>query len=184
MIFLPNKFERLVSALRNTIQRFILKNGITFRYLYILMLIFKAEAINSSEIYPMDLTDFSRKILSSVFIKKTEQDKLFNFSVDDVGGCVINPKLYLSLLLLLSRESDGIFIKLIGNKILIKSNKKTSLFINNEIKKISGVYLKEIKTDSVCIVFTPHRTDKDIMEIKKDWYDLTNPLSVINCYLS
>lgn len=184
LIFLPNKFEREVSILRNTIHNLILKNGITPRYIYMLSKIYKAEALNSNETIPTNLTEFTNKIFSAVYIKKKEKGEDFKFSTEDIGKCIINQKLYLSLILLLSKQTNKITFKKMDEKILISSKIRNIFYIKKEIEKLNAIYFLELKTNLICIVLTPHKTNKRQVKSEKDWLQITNPLSMINCYLS
>lgn len=184
LIFLPNKFERTVLVFRNTIHNLIYKNGIKPRYIYMLSKIYKAEALNSNELVPTNLTEFTNKILTAVYVKKKEKGKVFTFFTEDIGKCIINKKLYLSLILLLCKQSDKITIKKTGEKILIRSKINKAFHIEKEVKKLNGLYLGELKTNLVCIALTPHKTNKRQVKYEKDWLQITNPLSMINCYLS
>ncbi len=183
MIFLPNKFERLLSALRNTVQNLILRNGIKPRYLRMMMRIYKSESLFCDEIMPTDLKELSASVLRSAHIKKCEQGKRFSYSVGDIGDCIINPKLYISLLLLLCRGSEEIAIENISGKVVIKARKYRSCECEKEVMKLGGIFLKEIKSGDALVVLSPYKTDKRVVENKKDWLELTNPLSIINCYL-
>ena len=146
--------------------------------------IYKLDALKSNEIVPTNLTDFTNKIFTAVYIKKKESGKVFDFFTEDIGKCIINRKLYLSLILLLSKQTDKITVKKIGGKILIRSKINNIYHIEKEVKRLNGLYFREFKTNLICIVLTPHKTNKRQAKSEKDWLQITNPLSMINCYLS
>ena len=144
--------------------------------------VYKVEALYSNEISPTNLTEFTNKIFSAVYIKKKGEGKPFAFFTDDIGKCIINKKLYLSLMLLICKQSEEITVKKTNEKILIKSKITDFSYIEKEVKKINAIYLLELKTNLIYIVLTPHKTNKRQVKNEKDWCDITNPLSIINCY--
>ncbi len=147
------------------------------------MNIYKSESLFYNDRLPTDLKSFSSQILSAVYIKKLEQGKGFSYIIENMGDYIINQKLYLSLLLLLSRTSQKITIKNINEKIFIKAENCRFFECEKEIRKLGGIFLKEIKKGNICVILTASKTDKKVIENKKDWCEITNPLSVINCYL-
>ncbi|MBR4973095.1 MAG: hypothetical protein IKY45_01375 [Clostridia bacterium] len=180
---MPNKLERYTASLRNTVESLVIKNGITAKNRYMLMKIHRAEALYCDEVRPIDIYKFSNEILNWVFIKKTELAEKFIFSVEPFGNYIINIKAYLALLLSLSKKSSQINIKKYNNKILIKAYNADLIQNIFLIKKLGGIYFNETVNGVLYILIPATKTDKKSAKYKKDWTDLSNPLSVINCYL-
>ena len=148
------------------------------------MKIYRAEALYCNEAEPIDITVFSNEVLNSVFIKKTELAEEFFFSAQPVGNYNINIKAYYILLLSLSKKAKRIVIKDYNNEILIKAYKADLIENIILIKKLNGVYFKETVSDVLYILISATKTDKSGTQYKRDWKDLSNPLSAINCYLA
>ncbi len=147
------------------------------------MKIHRAEALYFNEAEPIDIACFSNEVLKAVFIKKTELAEEFFFSSEACGNYIINIKTYLALLLSLSKKAKQINIKKYNNKIVIKVYGANLIENVILIRKLGGIYFKETVNDILYILIPATKTDKSGAECKKDWTDLSNPLSVINCYL-
>jgi len=182
LIFLPNKFERYTAALRNTMQKRILKQGITTKNLMLLQKIHRAEAFITDVKNPCNLKSYCSTVLSFVYIRKTELNQKFEFSISVLGNYIINKKLFLSLILTLASKSESLAIKTYKNYICIKSSHQKISETLSLIKKLDGIYFLELKTNQLNILIPAVKTEKE--EIKKDQESFLGPLSVINFYIN
>ncbi len=147
------------------------------------MKIHKAEALYCNEAEPIDIAGLSNDVLNAVFIKKTEIGEKFFFSAEPVGNYIINIKVFFALLLSLSKKAKQINIKKHNNEILIKAYNADLIENALLIKKLGGIYFKETVNNVLYMIIPVTKTNKMSIEYKRDWTDLSNPLSVINCYL-
>ncbi len=184
MIFLTNKFELYTAILRNTITKLILKNGICESYLKMLKKIHIAEALNSTDTSPLNIKKFSSEILSSIHIKKIENDCLFRFSISVSGNFMINKKVFLALILSFSKGATFIDIKSFKSGICIRCDcleiPGQSMLI---MKKLNATCFYERKKGILNLLLFPTATNKKSLITAKDRDMLHGPLSVISYYL-
>jgi len=184
LIFLPNKFDIYCSALRNTMQNLILKNGYKKRYLCNLMKIHKAEALFSSYPEPCNIEQLSSEVLKAVFLKHLQQNISFRFKINKTGTFIIDKKLFLSLLLTLCKFAEKIEIGITNERLFIKSNPSKKPSIKKQLKKLNARCFYETKSRTALIILAPPKTQKPPIKTEKDWEYILNPLSVVNIYLS
>ena len=180
MIFLPNNFEILTCALRNTMQRLILKNGIKEKYLINLRKIHLAEALYSNQKLPVNIYDYSLSLLKAARDKKADTNKAFDFFVSYLDRVIINPKLFTAILLSICNKSSRISLSSDRGKLVIKAE----LNGNFQFRKIPDyTFLKEINSGRLVVIIDAEKTKKPAIKYETDSEFLLNPLSVINIYL-
>lgn len=184
MIFFTNKFEIYTAILRGTVMKLILKNGIQKKHLKMLKKIHTAEALNSQDLTPLNIKRFSSEILSFVYIKKVEDNSLFEFSTCVSGNFIVNKKAFLALILSLCENASFLNIKSFKSGIYITCDCfEIPKLLKLIIKKLDGAYFFERKKGIVNILLFPTVTNKRSHITAKDRDILHGPLSVINCYL-
>ena len=180
MIFLPKNFEILTCALRNTMQRLILKNGIKEKYLINLRKIHLAEALYSNQKLPVNIYDYSLSLLKAARDKKAGTNKGFDYSADFIDNVIINPKLYTAVLLSICNKSSRISLSSDRGKLVIKAE----LNGNFQFRKIPDyTFLKEINSGRLVVIINAEKTKKPAIKYETDSEYFLNPLSVINIYL-
>ena len=182
MIILPNKYERLSSALRIFIHKNSIKNGISQKQIKNMRKIVIFEALYChKESLPVDITEHASKLLSLIYIRKLQNLKTFSFSIDVKGTFMINPRLFSCLILSLCENCEKISISQQNKKIIItaKNPNKESLCL---AKAIKGLVLFEIKTKNLVIVFSPNTTDKKPIPCNLNLQSLINPFSAVNVF--
>lgn len=183
MIFLPNKYERLCSALRIYVHKSTLKKGILPRHIKNMrkIIIFEALGCHKNSV-PTDITELCSHLLSLIYLKKLKKGENFAFSIKADGRYMLNPHLFSCLILSLSENSDNIRILKRDEKIVImaKTPKKESLYI---AKAIKGLILLERKTNEVLIVLAPTATDKEPLPCGFNIEALSDPFSAVNVFI-
>lgn len=185
MIFLTNKFDIYAAILRNTVTKFILKNGPHTKYLKMLKKIHTFEAVNSKNFAPVNIKKLLAELLKCVYIKKIENDCFFSFSVTVCGNFMINKKAFLSLILSLAENASFLNIKTFKKGIYIKcDNFNRSKSFNLLVKKLKATYFYDRKNGIVSLLLFPDTTSKKSQITAKDRDSFHGPLSIINYYLS
>lgn len=184
MIFLPNKFERFLSALRVTVQNRILEKGITKKSIENLEKISLAEAIYYKDFKePVDIFDFSLPLLISAFTVSLNERKII-FDITATGNYILNPKLFEILILSLCKTASKIKIETIRQKIIIKANTKKNKTIQKIINALNGICFYEDRKTTLFIALPFEKTDKKAIKIKREWEYLNDPFSLVNIFLS
>jgi len=184
LIFLPNKFEKYTAGLRNIFQKLIIKNGIKKNYLVNLGKIYENEAIfSASFLIPTDAEKFFLSILKPIYIKKFLQKRTPQFFCNLSGNLILNRKLVAVLIFRILQKSDFIKICEERGKILIYSKVEYDLDISKIIKKLDGVFLKEVKEKRQLIILSFDKTEKKQKDSEEEFFSLQNPLSPVNYYL-
>ena len=182
MIFLPNKFERYIAALRNTIQISALKHGIGERQKSALKKIYIAESVLTPYLQPIDLKEYISNLILGVYTRLLSQNRQINPIIKVEGIFLINKKLFDCLILNICSVSDKIKIYTLKEKIIIRCNanvKSLELMIRN----INGSYLYELKSNSSIIVISAQRTEKTPNQTEREWEYIENPFSSVNIFL-
>lgn len=184
MIFLPNKFERYTSALRNYIHLSAIKQGITQRHLRLLSKIYAAEALFGREnVLPTDIKCLSENLLLAAQLYFLESGQVFHFKAKRTGNFLINPKLYTALLLSLCKKSTKAEVFTEKEKIIIKGV-GFNPYCKRFIKALNGGFIYERKTEALLIWLPAERTDKKAIETEKEWEFYLNPFSPVNIFLN
>ncbi len=177
MIILPNRFERYLKSLRLYTSFSISKHGFKDKHLKNLRKICLCEAF----LYKHELNVTSLKLLSFNLLTCISSAKSnFNFRLKLPQNVLINKKLYIILLVLLSNNSD--FLKLdFQNGILIKGNGdiKNSLSV---IKNLKSLCFFEIKTQKYLIFLPCEKTDKMPDFTESQWHFIYDKFSLLNIF--
>ncbi len=183
MIFLPNKYERYTSSLRNYIQKLYNINGSSQKLLLNFKKIYEFEALFlNNEKLPCDIKQLSSRILFASFTKQIDKNKNLEFSINTKENYILNIKVFSIILLRLARVSEKIDIFNSNGYILIKS--KTDCQIQTKfLKAINAFSLYEHNCKTLLIIINAEKTAKKSIDIKEEW-DIFNPFSPINLYLS
>ena len=182
MIILPNKYERLASALRIFVHKNSLKKGVSAKQIKNMRKIVIFEALKChNELLPIDITEHASKLLSLIYIRKLQNSKTFSFSIKTKGTFMINPRLFSCLILSLCENCEKIRISQLNEKIIItaKNPNKESLCL---AKAIKGLVLFERKTKNLSLVLSPDTTDKEPIPCGLDPQSLINPFSAVNVF--
>lgn len=186
MIFLPNFFERYTAALRKTVHISILKYGPKLKHFDNLRKIFIAEACYlAREEIPLNIGDFSSRILVSCYIKKLDNNAPFEFSINLNRNFMVNPKLFAALLLTLCKSSKSIWITTFNGKVILKSENNHSEYpyiLKRLVKALNGRLLYEIKTQKIMIILPFSATQKKPEEFIPCYHNLCDPFSAINIF--
>lgn len=183
MIFLPNKFERFLAALRITIQNDILKNGITENNLKNLEKINIAEALFYKDFKePVYIKELSFSLLCYSLPLLLPQNKNPYLKIDIYSNFLINKKLLAILFLKLIKASKRIEIKNHKSKIMISALDINSNNFKKLVLALGGTYFYHNK--KIIIVIPADKTDKKANPIKKEWVSLDNPFSLVNIFLN
>lgn len=184
MIFLPNKFEKYTAALRNLMQKFIIKNGIKPNYLENLRKIYEAETILVNRtLIPGNISDYLYKLLTAVLLKKSANDKPFYFNINIDGNYFYDKKVLSALILNICRQTEYLSINNFRGNIALKAEIVSTEKIKLLTKKADGIMFNEINTHTSLIILKLDYTEKTASDFE-DLYSLFhNPLSPVNFYL-
>lgn len=179
MIYYPKKVERLTGSLRILYHKFISKNGIKNNYLKSLRKIYEFEAINNSEIVPINPDKICGEILTALFINRDT-----DFLIDTKNNYLINKKAFIALFMNLSITTNYIEIIEIQNKLVLKGKFYISKQAKRLLNLLKATAFKDIKSHIYYILFNFPKTQKESEDFEQAYYLLQNPLSVINLYLT
>lgn len=183
MIFLPNKFERFLAALRITVQNDILKNGITKNNLKSLEKINIAEALFYKDFKePVDIEKLSFSLFCSSLPLLLSQNKYPYFKINISSNYLLNTKLFAFVFLILLKTAKSIEIKSRRAKIIISALDINLKNCKKLILALGGTYFYHNKR--IIIIIPADKTDKKANHIKKEWVSLDNPFSLVNIILN
>lgn len=187
MIFLPNSNERYISALRNHLHNFILKNGLSYEKIKLLKIINIYEALFLEDLLtPINIRYFTETIIKGAKYILTLYDIDIKINIFGNKQAEINIKAYRALLLLiicnLTNNSlkisvvieENILIKVVG----VKNNK----IIKKLCKILNGVYY--IFNNKMIINLPAKSSTKEEKNIDSEWHQISNPLSPVNVFLN
>lgn len=183
MIILPNKYERLASALRIFVHKNSLKNGVSEKQIKNMKKIIIFEALKChKELLPVDVTEHASKLLSLIYIKKLQSSKAFSFTIKTKGTFMLNPRLFSCLILSLSENCDKITVSQKNERIIItaKNPNKESLCL---AKAYKGLIFFERKTKNLILVLSPDTTDKASIPCNLELVALFDPFSAVNVFV-
>ncbi len=176
MIVLPNSFEKYLYNLRIYTSISILKHGILPRHLKNLKKIYVAEALLfSKNKLPTNLQLLNYNLLCCV-----KNIKQFNFFININKNVIINQKLYIALLLTLSKNSD--FLKIEYNDgIIIKGSGKIKK-CQKIIYYLKGYSFFDLKTEKFLIYIPCKTTAISPAPTISQWELLFDKFSVFNLF--
>ena len=179
MIYYPNKLEMYANFLRLIYQKLILKDSIKPKYLDKLRKIYEFESIISDNISPLDLEGFCSELFTAVIFYKP-----FNYNLLIKGNYLVNQKVLTCILLNVAKESKFIKIYIYKEKIIIKSKFTSNKMVEILVKKIGGIMLKSVNTETVYIQLNFEKTQKKTTDFHTAFYHCIDPLSPVNLYLN
>ncbi len=182
MIFLPNIWERYLSALRIAVNFSVSRHGLSRHHINSLKKIYKAEAVLISQPRPIDLRDFSLNLMLAVYKKLLSENKLILPLIYCEGVFIINKKLFEVLILNICSLSNIIKIYNHKEKIAIKCNCDVRNFAFL-IKALGGAYLYELKTNFSLIFIPAKQSQKLPVKTEREWEYTDNPFSSVNLFI-
>lgn len=183
MIFLPNKYERYIAALRNYLHNLNNKKNndkniaLRFKKIYE----FEALFLNIDKL-PCDVKLLSSKVLIHIYSKLIYKNINLDFTVKIKKNYILNIKLFTIVLTMLAVNSKYIKVCESESKIIIKCKTNTKLK-NKYLKGLNAYSFYDIRKNILLIVINAQITNKKSVEIKEEW-DILNPFSPINLILS
>ncbi|MGI6280108.1 MAG: hypothetical protein ACOYJS_06070, partial [Acutalibacteraceae bacterium] len=159
-------------------------NGIKQNYLESLRKIYEAETLLiNPTLIPGNISDYLYKLLTAVLLKKSGNNKSFDFYINVKGNYFYDKKVLSALILNICRQTDYLAITNIMGKIALKANLSKPEKLKKLIKKANGILFYEKKCKSLLIVLNLAGTEKTTADYE-DLYSLYyNPLSPVNFYL-
>ncbi len=185
MIYFPNKFEKMTASLRSLYQKLIIKNGLKPTYIKSLQKIIEAEAMyKPTEPEPINLKLFLNEILTAVFLRKIILNRNFDYYFKIENSFLIDIKIFTNLLLQICSETEYIEIFEKRKMLIIKAFVPKTQKINLLTKKLNGYVLRELKENTLYLIFNFQITDKKARDFEDANRLLQNPLSYVNLYIN
>ena len=183
-MFLPNKTERYLAALRETTSRFINKNGIKPKYLKMLKIIYETEAVLTEQNEkPIDISAAVHSLFTAVYLKKAAKTQKFEFSVNADGNYILDKKIFTVILLKICSLTEFIELFTSCGKIAVRFYGRAEKSTNRLLEKINATSLYECNTNCTVIVFNFTKTAKKTADFEGFYGHLENPFSAVNLYL-
>lgn len=185
MIFLPNKIERYIAALRLYLHQRILKNGVMEKHGPALRKIYIAEALLLNEnAVPINIQNLIYNLLDSVYIIKKEKEIHFSFNLAPLKNSIIKQKVFTAFLLELCRISSEINISQFAGNIIIKCEGEIPEYCILLLKKLGGITFYERKTNrTICAIPVIETEKTPIKQYETTESYVLNPLSIVNIFL-
>ncbi|MBR5222582.1 MAG: hypothetical protein IKV81_00240 [Clostridia bacterium] len=179
MIILPNSFERYLKSLRIYTSFSIAKQGLKPKHIKNLRKIELAEGF----LYKTDQNATAIKLLSVNLLSCISAIKpSFNFSVNINHNVLINKKLYVILIIMLSNNSDFLNIGF-KNGILIKGKGKIKNCLS-VIEALKGIAFFDLKTNKFLIFLPCEKTDKAATHTESQWHFIFDRFSLLNLFIN
>lgn len=178
MIFLPNRFERYLSALRIFVSFSILKHGLNKKHLKNLLKIYTAEALlYRKTVQPANTFKLINNLLNAAKTFKPE----LNFTLCKIPDTrfLINKKIFSVLLLFIAKSVDFINISFVRDylKITYSQNYKPPLYLINSLK---AQFFSEIFTNNTAICIPIKETVENSVYIESDTEYIFDRFSLVN----
>lgn len=188
MIFLPNAFERYLSALRLYVQMSVLKGGDGAKNLAQLKKISLAEALYfKEERSPVDIIKLSNCLLGAAVIILLQRGKELSLTLSGGGVYLINRRLFSLLLSELAAKAENgcnISVSAEGKGVIIKADKtQCSDIIVRLIKAMNGFFLYERVKNTLIIFIPSEKTRLSSQKIENEWCYILDRFSPVNIWL-
>ena len=176
MIILPNRYERYLSALRNSVLVLIINKGIKPQYIENLKKLYTAESLlYQTSRQSVNLNKLCASLLGAVKTIKSGFD--FNCRIN--GNYSVNKNIITLLLLNLAKQKDFLKISAKDNFLKIMFHGKAN-HLSRFVNALDGFSLYERKSKQTLIIIPAPETLKKSVPIDSEWEYLFNKFSVIN----
>ena len=182
MIFLPNKYERYIAALRNHLQKLYFKTGNNKSLISKLKKVYEFEILNfEKNVFPCDIKLLASKLLVSAYSHKLRNNKSFDFEIKTKDNFMLKIKPFTIILLKLAKHSKNITISNLGGNIILKS--KTEYKLSKKyLNVLNSFQLYEHKNKTLLVIIKAEITTKRSVDMKREW-DILDPFSPVNLYI-
>ena len=184
MHFLPKKEERYFAALRLTVQKSVLKHGMTDQNIRRLKKIYLAEAVFQTQTEPVDLAAFSDALLGSSLLLLLQRGVRLALSFRLSGVFAVYRRAYAALLILLAKNAcDGCEIRIQNTDASLKidaSAIKPFEELQTLVGKLGGYFLKASGKGGAVIFLPVTATEETPRKDENEWYYITDCFSPVN----
>lgn len=180
MIILPNSLERYLASLRYLVTLSIAKHGTKKQHLKNLRKIYTAETyIERNLKQSVDISRLSRNLLGAISCFKND----LKFSCSASGNFYINKKLFILLLILISKKSNNIKLSSNDDCVFIKYSGMVSK-IAVILKAMNGICFVERKTETSLIILPLIKSNQHSVYIESEWENIFDNFSPVNIFFN